>query len=222
MSESTEHIRRKIKIAKQLEDTHHELLLMLESLPLSLHNNINLPSNYPSFALHKFVTEYINLVPNIIDAATQCGKETSTYEHISPFIHMAEQFFIAPLSSINHDPNSLLGLLDEAYLAHRFIEEANNQFIERAGYPLIPVDLMRSNIIIHQIIGEPYANELDAIAERLSDQILSYESEYQSEAFAQQVRREKSSGHWDQVWSQWPCVMANSDITLKLLYKRVN
>lgn len=222
MSNISDQIRRKIVLAKRREDTEHELLAMLESLPLSLHNSINLPNEHPTYALHKFVTEYIDLVPNIIDAATQCARETSVFEHVGPFIHVAEQFFLDPLSSICHDPNSLLGMLDEAYLAHRLIEEANDRFIDRAGYPLIPVDLTRSNIIVHGIIGEPYANELDAIAEDLTKRMIALESVYHSEAFAQQVRREKDTGHWDRVWSRWPCIMASNDITLKLLYKRVN
>ncbi|HSG60367.1 MAG TPA: hypothetical protein VLA24_02905 [Pseudomonadales bacterium] len=222
MSNITQTIRRKIAQAKRREDNQHELLAMLESLPLSLHNSITLPCDQPTHALHKFIVDYIDLVPNIIDAAAQCARETSVFEHVGPFIHVAEQFFIDPLSTICHDPDSLLGMLDEAYLAHRLIEEANDRFLERAGYPLIPVDLTRSNIIVHGIIGEPYANELDAIAEDLTKRMLSLESVYHSEAFAQQVRREKQSGHWDQVWSRWPCMMTSNDITLKLLYKRVN
>jgi hypothetical protein len=113
-------------------------------------------------------------------------------------------------------------MLDEAYLAHRLIEEANDHLMECIGYPLIPVELTRSNIIVHGIIGEPYANELDAIAESLSRQMLALENVYHTEAFAQQVRREKDSGHWDQVWSRWPCMMSSSDISLKLLYSRIN
>lgn len=222
MSNITQQIRHKIAAAKQLEDESHELFSMLESLPLSLHKSISLPCDHPTVALYKFVIEYIELVPNVIDAATQCAQETSVFEHVGPFIHVAEQFFIDPLSSICHDPNSLLGLLDEAYLAHRLIEEANDRFIDRTSSPLIPVDLTRSNIIIHGIIGEPYANELDAIAEDLTKRMMSLETVYHSEAFAKQVRREKDSGHWDQVWSRWPCMMASSDITLKLLYKRIN
>lgn len=222
MSNITATIRQKISHAKRREDKQHELLTMLESLPLSLHNSITLPCDHPTQALHKFIIEYIELVPNIIDAATQCARETSVFEHVGPFIHVAEQFFIDPLSSICHDPNSLMGMLDEAYLAHRLIEEANDRFLERAGYPLIPVDLTRSNIIVHGIIGEPYANELDAIAEDLTQRMLTLESVYHSEAFAQQVRREKNSGHWDQVWSRWPCMMTSNDITLKLMYRRVN
>jgi hypothetical protein len=222
MSHITENIRDKISLAKRRENDDHALMIFLEQLPLAIHKNINLPREYPTLALHKFLVDYIELAPSIIDAATQCARETSVFEHVGPFISVANQFFMKPLSALCHDPNSLLGMLDEAYLAHRLIEEANDQLLERVGYPLIPVELTRSNIIVHGIIGEPYANELDAIAENLSLQMLALDNVYHTEAFAQQVRREKDSGHWDQVWSRWPCIMASKDISLKLLYNRIN
>lgn len=222
MSHITENIRDKISLAKRRENDDHALMIFLEQLPLAINKNINLPREYPTLALHKFLVDYIELAPSIIDAATQCARETSVFEHVGPFISVANQFFMKPLSALCHDPNSLLGMLDEAYLAHRLIEEANDQLLERVGYPLIPVELTRSNIIVHGIIGEPYANELDAIAENLSLQMLALDNVYHTEAFAQQVRREKDSGHWDQVWSRWPCIMASKDISLKLLYNRIN
>ena len=222
MSHITENIRDKISLAKRRENDDHALMIFLEQLPLAIHKNINLPREYPTLALHKFLVDYIELAPSIIDAATQCARETSVFEHVGPFISVANQFFMKPLSALCHDPNSLLGMLDEAYLAHRLIEEANDQLLERVGYPLIPVELTRSNIIVHGIIGEPYANEPDAIAENLSLQMLALDNVYHTEAFAQQVRREKDSGHWDQVWSRWPCIMASKDISLKLLYNRIN
>lgn len=222
MSNITEQIRHKILLAKRREDQDHGLMMFLEQLPMALHKNINLPREYPIVALHKFMVDYIELVPSIIDAATQCARETSVFEHVGPFISVANQFFMKPLSALCHDPNSLLGMLDEAYLAHRLIEEANDHLMECIGYPLIPVELTRSNIIVHGIIGEPYANELDAIAESLSRQMLALENVYHTKAFAQQVRREKDSGHWDQVWSRWPCMMSSSDISLKLFYSRIN
>lgn len=222
MSNNTDKIRNKISQAKRREASQRALYSVLEKLPVTLHKNINLPVEQPVEALHAFILEYIDAVPNIIDAATQCATETSVFEHVAPFIHIAEQFFISPLASLCHDSDDIQGLLDEAYLAHRLIEEANDRFIDCVGYPLIPVDLTRSNIIVHSIIGEPYSNELDAIAQDLTERLLTSENIYRTEAFAQQVRREKSSGHWDQVWSRYPCMMDSRDVTLNFLYGQVN
>jgi len=39
------------------------------------------------------------------------------------------------------------GLLDEAYLAHRLVEEVNDLYIKHFGQPLIPADTTVANVI---------------------------------------------------------------------------
>ncbi|MGN5945731.1 hypothetical protein ACNQRS_32315, partial [Pseudomonas aeruginosa] len=51
-------------------------------------------------------------------------------------------------------------MLDEAYLAHRLVEEVNDRFIAHFGQALIPLDTTVATQVAHQLIGEPFANPL--------------------------------------------------------------
>ena len=51
--------------------------------------------------------------------------------------------------------------LSSAYLCHRLMEEMheNNHSIRTGG--LVDIEATRANLLVHQLIGEPFANELD-------------------------------------------------------------
>jgi hypothetical protein len=48
------------------------------------------------------------------------------------------------------------------YLAHRLLEELNDVLNASYHCPVIPEDMTRSNLIVHHIIGEPFANNMMA------------------------------------------------------------
>jgi hypothetical protein len=92
--------------------------------------------------------------------------------------------------------------MEQAYLSHRLIEEVNDQYIVRAGIPLIPMDITKANIIVHHLVGEVRANSLDDVVEKMAKQMTSQDSVYSSEKFKEYVETRKGKG-WDQVWKQW-------------------
>ncbi|MDP2227952.1 MAG: hypothetical protein Q8J78_10820, partial [Moraxellaceae bacterium] len=55
----------------------------------------------------------------------------------------------------------LCELLERSYLVQRMVEEVNDRFMVMAGAPLLALDMTTANLIVHQIIGEPWANALD-------------------------------------------------------------
>ena len=69
-------------------------------------------------------------------------------------------------------------ILCQAYIAHRLVEEVNEQLLPEYDRLLIPMDMTRSNLVTHHIIGEPFANHLDKLAEArgevVSSAILAY------------------------------------------------
>lgn len=62
---------------------------------------------------------------------------------------------------------SLLRLMGSAY-AHRLIEEINDRYLLETGQIFIPSDMTTANLIMHQLIGEPFANQLDALCVTLA------------------------------------------------------
>ena len=60
----------------------------------------------------------------------------------------------------------------QAYLAHRLLEELNDALNAIYNCPVIPVDMTRSNLIVHHIIGEPFANQIDGAIQLLNDKLV--------------------------------------------------
>jgi hypothetical protein len=81
------------------------------------------------------------------------------YDYAAPFLDMAEDYFLHPPDDL---PDDGLGeLLDEAFLAHRLLEEVNDHHIRHLQRPLLPVDMTEANVIVHHLLGDALANRLD-------------------------------------------------------------
>jgi len=83
------------------------------------------------------------------------------------------------------------------------LEEVNESCIHRIGQPLIPLDMCLSNIMIHTLIGEPFANELDAMVELRVERLFEKRRSYEDTAFGSFMQRLKSAdvAHLGQRWS---------------------
>jgi len=129
-------------------------------------------------------------------------------------LEVATDFLLSPTGQGN-DPPGFLSLLEQAYLAHRLIEEVNDQYIIRAGIPLIPMDVTKANVIVYHLLGEALANNLDEVVEETARQMTSQDIVYNSDKFRQYVETRKGQG-WDQVWKQWADMTKGLDIDLSL------
>lgn len=150
-----------IALAKEHEkQTGHLAKLLTRQLRSHLHHTIKVPGSNGLSALLDFVQTYIEEVPRFLLIARSHAEAAGVTPHTNPVLHVAEQFFLKPVE-IDDKPIALAELLDEAYIAHRLLEELNDRFMSRMKKPLIPKDLSSANLIIHSLIGEPFANELD-------------------------------------------------------------
>ncbi|PSF10024.1 hypothetical protein [Marinobacter halophilus] len=114
----------------------------------------------PATSLFQFAVEYIEMAPRLIECVDACSKEAGIAALFQPFVDAATRYFTEPsVLLVRYD--GLDGLLIRAYLCHRLMEEMhdNNRSI-RAG-ELIDLEATRANLLAHELIGEPFANELD-------------------------------------------------------------
>lgn len=208
----TQAIRQTIRSTKS-EPSHQEALLALigEQMP-KLHTSIHLPSKNPAGALVDFIIRYIEHVPNFIDAIGGLTRAAGIYEYSSIFLTMAEDFFVNP-PAVLQKKHGLNALMAEAYLAHRLIEEVNDRILSHCGIPLAPMDMTRSNLIVHELLGEPYANELDFIVFYATETHMSRESSMNNAAFHQYVEAHKQHG-WKAELDKWPCLAEDLSISL--------
>ncbi len=203
-------IRETIKLAKAQEAQTQELQKFLESSLPRLHHAIDLPKQDPSQALLDFVVQYIQQVPDILETLTQVLKETGTYESCEVFVTIAQEFFLKPPEIIqNH--KGLQALIDEAYLAHRLIEEVNDRLMLLSGAQLVPLDMTLPNIVIHDLLGEDFANQLDLAVH------YAIEALFQDAVLDQtQLKRIAQSTAWVHHLASIPSLANHQDVHLKL------
>lgn len=209
-----------VAAANNHESETQALLQKLERDVDNLPSVIFLPEDGPAAALREFVVQYINHVPSFIAAVAFAARDAGINDYVEPFLEVAKSFFLEPVNKESTE-NSLEELMQQAYLSHRLIEEVNDQYIVRAGIPLIPMEMTKANIIVHHLIGETLANSLDEVVEETARQMTSQDSVYGSEKFKEYVETRKGKG-WDMVWKQWSDMTNSLAIDLDFEQSRSN
>ncbi len=210
---NTAALRESIRLAHRHEaDTGH-LARLLDTRLDRLHPAIRLPQSDPRAALAAFVAAYLDEVPELLDAAADVARDAGIEAQVKPVLKVAEQFFLQPPALLDgHE--GLDGLLDEAYLAHRLVEEVNDRYIAHFGRPLIPLDTTVANLIAHQLIGEPFANRLDEAVRLAVEGLLDERAFAQDSALAYRARLDEPAG--EAAWRRWPCLSRRLGLDIRL------
>lgn len=210
---NTAALREQIQRAHQHEAATGQLVKQLEVQLPHLHPAIHLPEVDAQDVLTRFVTAYIDLVPDLLDAAHEVAVEAGIEGQIKPVLKIAEHFFTAP-PAIMEGHEGLDSLLDEAYLAHRLVEEVNDLYIKHFGQPLIPSNTTVASVIAHQLIGEEFANQLDEAVHHAVDNLLDDDS-FALES-VEAYRERLSSPDTEAAWKRWPSLSRQLGIGLEL------
>lgn len=210
---NTAALREQIHLAHQHEASTGQLTSQLEIQLPHLHPAISLPDVDAKGVMTRFVTAYIDQVPDLLDAANAVAREAGIESQIKPVLKIAEHFFIQP-PAIMEGHVGLDSLLDEAYLAHRLVEEVNDLYIKHFNQPLIPLDMTVANLIAHQLIGETFANQLDEAVHHAVDSMLDEES-FALES-VEAYREKLASPDTEAAWKRWPCLSRQLGVELEL------
>lgn len=213
-------IRESIAVARKTEAEKHTLEYYLKDRLPSLHHSITLPEENPHQALLEFVIRYIEHVPDFIEALVELTQDAGIYDYAKTFIAIAEDYFLKPRELMNERSGMQL-LIDEAYLAHRLIEEINDRITLVCGIPLAPLDTTLSNIIVHDILGEEFANQLDLAVHYAIEALFNTDSLLRDDNFKNYVNKHKYNG-WDEVKKRWPCLAEDSAISLNLTHSTMS
>jgi uncharacterized membrane protein YkvA (DUF1232 family) len=109
----------------------------------------------------QFVRKYVEHVPALLEQISAAARAKGVYEQVNPILKVAEDYFIAPLDVIP-DYYGLLGLVDDAYLAHSLMQSVSDSYQQKSNCPLLPADMKAANLFVRNLIGEPHASMLDA------------------------------------------------------------
>lgn len=210
----TLHIRQSIAMARQQEENQHTLQKYLHAKLPTLHPNISLPQHDAAEQLVRFVTRYIEHVPEVMEAISDITRHAGIYPFAKQFIDIIESYFADPAELQAQTEHGLYALIDEAYVAHRLVEEINDRMMMFVGIPLAPFDMTLSNIVVHDILGEDFANSLD-LAVHFSVESLFNSHELTTNPcfvrFVEQYRRQ----NWQDEKIRWPCLAENAAIGLQ-------
>ena len=210
---NTAALRQLIQRAHQHEAATGQLARQLDTQLERLHPSIRLPVEDAQGVLERFVAAYIDQVPELLDAADAVAREVGIAAQIKPVLQIAEDYFLQPQALLNgHD--GLDGLLDEAYLAHRLIEEMNDRYIRQFGQALIPMDTTVANLIAHQLIGEEFANQLDDAVHQTVEGMLN-PSRFDPQLL-QAYREQLDDPQVTAAWQNWPCLSRHLGVELEL------
>lgn len=193
---------------------HH----MMEDKIYQLHLIIGLHANDPAQCLVKFATEYIEMAPRVMECVEACAKEAHTEQLFEPFLQAAYNYFVHPTMMFSHY-TGLDGLLMKAYLCHRLLEEMyeNNKSIRNSQ--LCAVEVTQANLLAHQLIGEPFANELDQSALITVQQIAGSPDYYELNLnpFVEQAQHQA----WNWMREYWQSLLSRNHIQFHFSYRNV-
>lgn len=158
---------------RQIAEQHGVASLLATRLD-DLHHSLHLPGTDAATALQRFVPAYVRQVPQLLEATTEAAAGRDEDRRIERALGVAEQFLLGPAAG----EDALAGLenlLAGAYLAHRLVEEINDRHRVRCARPLLALDATLANLVMHQLLGEDFANQLDAVVERVGDGLLRHD-----------------------------------------------
>ena len=167
-------IRATIKAALQRENHTQQLRTRMELQLPQLRLKLVLPAHEPVNALMAFIAGYVESVPSCLQLVTAVSKRLGFFDYAAPFLHLAEDYFLQPPSELPQD-GGLEALLDEAFLAHRLLEEVNDHHIKHLERPLLPLDMTEANIIVHHLLGDELATRLEQLVQFTASQLLHRE-----------------------------------------------
>jgi uncharacterized membrane protein YkvA (DUF1232 family) len=123
-------------------------------------------------AMAELAEGYIRAVANLLIESDIAATAAGIQRFTAPIIQTAAEYFLQPKDYISDD-EGLYGLLDDAYLACRFIVRISEIFAAERGVALIDTTLDRHSPTIRVLIGEPLATRLDNDVENVIQTVLS-------------------------------------------------
>lgn len=153
----TQQIRRLIEEGKRIEQNQglvRQGLINLANMNGRQATEIELQS------VTQFIIQYVEHVPALIEMIERSAAAAGVLDDIRPIIAAAEDYFLSP-DDLIPDHLGLLGLMDDAYLAHCLLQEIAERYKAQLGSNLLPIDMAQTNALFRNLVGEPTASMLD-------------------------------------------------------------
>ena len=181
-----------------------------------LHHSIMVQGHDVPESLALFIERYVGLATDIVATLNNVIHSIGIGGEMAQQAATAQQFLDIPLTIVSRQ-QELESQMYQAYLAGRFVEELNDVVETQCGNPVIRVDITRSNLLVHHIIGEPFANQIDGAIQLLNDKLI--DSINKDSAVQRKIKTYGKNLSSDPVM-RYPCLTDSSSI--RLLFKSQN
>ena len=135
---------------------------------------VDKPAELARAQLVTFLLQYVQSAPIHLTQLSYLAKEFKLADCLKPSIrvgseHLADAAKLRPSQSDDAlgEVESILSLLQAAYTLHRLIEDIDDKIEMFIGIPLTAIDAIYANVIVHEIIGDRFANQLDQMVTKL-------------------------------------------------------
>ena len=184
----------------------------LEERISHLHRSIVLQDDNGPGSLALFIERYVDMANDVVITLDRLVEELGISGKVQDQITTAKGFLDIPATIVSRD-QGLEARIYQAYLAWRLVEELNDIVHVQCGKPIISLDITTSNLIVHHIIGEPFANQLDDTIQNHIDRLVrSVEKDFIIQNKVQTMRN-----NLDKVLeSSYPCLAEVCNIRLAL------
>lgn len=182
----------------------------LEERISHLHGSIVLQDDNGPEGLALFIERYVDMANDVVIILDRLVEELGISGKVQDQITTAKGFLEIPASIVSRD-QVLEATMYQAYLAWRLVEELNDVVHVQCGTRLISLDVTTSNLIVHHIIGEPFANQLDAAIQNHIDRL----ARSTERDFIIQSELQTMANNLDKVFeSSYPCLAGVYNIRL--------
>ncbi|OEY66158.1 hypothetical protein [Marinobacter sp. X15-166B] len=199
--------------ARRKEARSGLFLQQLRDKATTLPSTIEFDGYQPATCLFQFAVEYIEMAPRLIECVEACAREAGKLWLFAPFIETATRYFTQPSAALASN-EGLDGLLIRAYLCHRLMEEMYENNYSTRRSQLVDIEVTQANLLAHELIGEPFANELDEASMVTATQIAGTPDYYRLnlDPFVEQARH----AAWGWMRDYWEHLLVRNHIRFTL------
>lgn len=150
-----------IKLQIELNcNTDHALEDMIDLMSAVAGRNNQSPDEDSLKTAAQFVLDYIRQVPYIIQVAWTAAGQVGLEQSMEMILEAVTSYWERD-DDVIPDSIGVIGLIDDAYCSLSSLQMVSDHYRMLTGKHLFPDNLGPANVSIRQVLGQPYAADLD-------------------------------------------------------------
>ncbi|EAR09811.1 hypothetical protein MED297_05664 [Reinekea sp. MED297] len=150
--------------------------------------------------LYQLVLGYSQSLPSVMEAFDQGCQQYQWHQVGENALFIIAQYF--QNDSTTSTVKGLLSVQDSVFFGHRLIEELHDHLMCHCGHPVLPWNMTKTNLLMHQFIGQSFAAQLEVTAMELTEKLMKQTPD--------DVTTDKPS-HQE---APWPCFFEQYDLNV--------